>query len=559
MLADPEQILLVEPERAPRRVVFLTYQRTTFTDALRTATCLRRHGAYSPVFLVCEGKAGLVAPQVQECHRLGISCFTEEELLSRGWRASFEAGDDIPTHSSYRSQEGSRNAARPGRAPLWVKLRQRAGIASVALTRLVAKRRRERVFEAWRRSALGHWQLKRGRLKAFKLARAGASCGLVAALLRAELNFRRILQRLAPDIVCLSEDIPEIFSSPFIRAARRKRIPSVIIPFTIPNVLELAEDRLAQKRSWLARLDERVAALAYPRWGMQYKGRLLLRANPGLIDALERRGLAPPNPWMTNSGYADRIAVESERMFSVYRNAHFPERQLALTGSCADDLLFAALRDKDARRSAVYRELGLPDDLPMLLSSLVPDQLGSGVPRCEFKEYVALIEFWVRTLAAWSQKMNVVLKINPRYGREQFLDLENWGVKVAPHDTIELVPLSDIYVASVSSTLRWAIACGIPSINYDVYHYRYGDFADVSGIVHVESKAEFSGAVAQLVEDKMHREELRRLQGLEAPRWARLDGRSTERLVGLLDGCVSGSTGGRSRLQRRVLRHQKSG
>ena len=39
-----------------------------------------------------------------------------------------------------------------------------------------------------------------------------------------------------------------------------------------------------------------------------------------------------------------------------------------------------------------------------------------------------------------------------------------------------LVAISDMYVASVSSTIRWAILAGIPVINYDVYQYGYEDF-----------------------------------------------------------------------------------
>jgi hypothetical protein len=340
--------------------------------------------------------------------------------------------------------------------------------------------------------------------------------------------------------VCLSEDIPGTFSAPFIRAARHKGIPSVIIPFTIPNRLELAEACFARKTSCFVRLDELIAAFAYPRWTLRHKGKLLLRTNPGLIHAIERRRLAPPDPWMTNSGSADRIAVESERMLEVYRKADFPQRQLVLTGSCADDFLHAALQKKEARLAALYRDLELPADRPLLLSSLVPDQLESGIPRCEFVDYGGLIEFWVRTLAAWTHRVNVVLKINPRYRREQFLYLEKWGVKVAPHDTIDLVPLAEVYVTSISSTLRWAAACGIPSINYDVYHYRYGDFADVPGIVHVEDKADFQAAVARLVEDETTRSDLRRLQRPQVRRWGCLDGKSTQRLANLFDklrGC----------------------
>jgi hypothetical protein len=518
-------------ERMSKRVVFQTYQRTTFTDALRAATSLARHGAYEPVFLVCRGKSSLVEPQMRECARRGILCLTEEEALtaidcgSRAPRDARRAARTVLTDEVVASQ----------RTPLRLKLRKRAGILAAILFRLLGEEQHERISGAWRRSTPGRWFLRQSRRRLLKIARNPSGKGLFAALLCAELNYRRILHALAPDVVCLSEDIPGTFSAPFIRAARRKGIPSVIIPFTIPNVLEIAEACLAKKTSWLVRLDELVAVLAYPRWTLRHKGRLLLRANPGLIHALECRSLVPPDPWMTNSGRADRIAVESERMLEVYRHAGFPEPQLALTGSCADDLLHAALHEKEARRAALCRDLKLPNDRPMLLSSLVPDQLASGVPCCEFSDYGALVEFWVKTLAAWAPRMNVVIKINPRYRREEFLYLEQWGVTVTPHDTVELLPLAELYVTSISSTLRWATACAIPSINYDVYHYRYGDFADVPGIVQVEKKAEFSAAVARLVADEAHRDELRCLQRSQAHRWGCLDGNSTNRLVRLFD------------------------
>jgi hypothetical protein len=532
---------LVERQPARALVVFLTYQRTTFTDALRAAVCLQQHGAYEPVFLVCRGKRSLVEPQMEECARRGIRCINEEEALMPPMLRSTSGGSAFPRRIERATKIVATDDVVSQKTTTWLKLRQRAEILLAIFSRLIGRQRCERMSNFWRGTAFGHWFMRRARRHAFALARDPGKKGLFAALLCAETNYRRILHALAPAVVCLSEDIPGTFSAPFIRAARRKGIPSVIIPFTIPNVLELAEASLSRKVSWLMRLDELAATLAYPRWTLRHKGKLLLRANPGLIHALERRDLAPANPWMTNSGAADRIAVESERMLEVYCKAGFPERQLVLTGSCADDFLHAALQKKEARLAALYRDLELPANRPLLLSSLVPNQLESGVPSCEFDDYSVLIQFWVSTLAAWTHRMNVVLKINPRYRREEFLYLEKWGVKVASHDTIDLVSLAEVYVTSISSTLRWAAACGIPSINYDVYHYRYGDFADVPGIVHVEEKADFQAAVARLVEDEAARSDLRRLQRAQARRWGCLDGKSTQRLATLFDklsGCT---------------------
>jgi hypothetical protein len=256
---------------------------------------------------------------------------------------------------------------------------------------------------------------------------------------------------------------------------------------------------------------------------------------PEWIIASEYSGIAPPNPWVLNSGYADRIAVESDRMMEVYQALDFPPEQLALTGSCADDLLFNCLQERQVRRDGLYRDLGLPAGRMLLLSALVPDQLATGVSDCEFACYEDLVEFWVKTIASTRPKFNVVLKLNPRVRREDYVHLEKWGVAVAPHDTIELVPLADVYVTSVSATLRWAAACGIPSLNYDVYHFNYGDYASAPGIVHVDKKDEFANAIARLARDDGYLAQLRALQAADASRWGRLDGGATERLVGLFD------------------------
>jgi hypothetical protein len=353
----------------------------------------------------------------------------------------------------------------------------------------------------------------------------------------AEARYTAALNALQPDVLCLSEDFPGSFTPPLVKVARELRIPTVVIPFTIPNAREVLEDCFSKslRDLWLGDyIADYLALHMYPRWTMMYKGRVLWRARGRHIISSERAGIAPPCPWVLNSGFVDRIAVESEQMLSIYRNADFPSRQLVLTGSASDDMLYEAMAARESSRSSLYEELGLQKDLPLLLTSLVPNQFDA-MPFCEFDRYDVMLEFWVNALAKWRHRYNVVLKVNPRTPWQDFLYLERLGAKVAPHDTIKLMPFAEIYVASISSTLRWATACGIPCINYDVYHYRYGDYLAASGILHVEKKEDFTAAVDRLAGDNEYRETMRRRQVAQAASWGRLDGRSTERLAALFD------------------------
>jgi hypothetical protein len=112
--------------------------------------------------------------------------------------------------------------------------------------------------------------------------------------------------------------------------------------------------------------------------------------------------------------------------------------------------------------------------------------------------------------------------------------IERPNVRIAPRRTSELVPLCDLYVASVSSTIRWAIACGKPVINYDVYRYRYTDFMNIDAVLFTEEYAEYCGWIRKLAEQPEELEALRQKQVRNAPRWGFLDGRCSERILKVL-------------------------
>jgi hypothetical protein len=520
-----------------RRVLFFVYQRTVFADAYRTATRLKATADYDPTFLVAWGTSALVQGDIDRCGRDGIACVTEEEVLGPQPRP------EEPPAAAVKAIE-IRSFAH--RCVLFAKYRTLWLVMQFRRLVMLALLRTATFLTP--RSAI----LLIGRVAARRLAKHSAKTHRLPALIERwliisdktktirsfEARYETVLRKLQPDILCLSEDIPGPLTAPLIKVARRLGIPSVIVPFTIPNPREAIEAAFSESPDHLQLPDllaDRLAIEMFPRWALTYKNRMLLRLRGNLAIACEQAGIAPPSPWVVNSGFADRIAVESEQMLAIYRNLGFPAHQLSLTGSATDDMLHEAIGRRESRKRSLYAELGLREDFPLLLTSLVPNQLQSPVPFCEFERYEAVLEFWVSALAKWRHRYNIVLKVNPRTPWQDFLYLEKFGAKVAPVDTIDLMPLAEIYVASISSTLRWAIACGIPSVNYDVYHYRYGDYLGASGVVHVETKGDFVTAIDRLAGDDAYRDEARERQLAQAGSWGHLDGRATERLVALFE------------------------
>lgn len=336
--------------------------------------------------------------------------------------------------------------------------------------------------------------------------------------------------------IVLCEDNIELDTGVWIAVARRQNVRSVIVPYTISNTAEFAESYVHHAPYQVGATQEnRIVARLFPEWTLTYKGQNFLRSNYAKIIAVEQLGLTPPNPWLLNSGNADAIAVESAAMYEYYCAAGIPASQLVPTGSLTDDVIAAVLPDAEAKRRSLLQELGLPEDRPLLLCALPPDQNTYNRPGCEFTDFDDLIGFWGACLAGVAG-WNVVVRPHPKTAPDRLSALRRHGIPITETDTAGLIPLCDLYVASVSATIRWAIACGKPVINYDVYQYGYKDYAGVEGVALVNTRTEFRDLLQKLTGVTEARATITTAQRQLAPRWAWLDGKSGARLVALLRG-----------------------
>lgn len=104
-------------------------------------------------------------------------------------------------------------------------------------------------------------------------------------------------------------------------------------------------------------------------------------------------------------------------------------------------------------------------------------------------------------------------------------------------DTTRLVALSDIYLAFASATIRWAISCGIPTINYDMFYYDFSDYKNVQGVLNACTKEEFKLAINTMNQPE-HFIAIKKQLDTEKRKWGNLDGKSTHRINDLVKGLI---------------------
>ena len=440
--------------------------------------------------------------------------FMEDRIEALGEPAAFVAhGIEILTSKKV--------AAGEGQASLPLRRRARSRIATILSNRIFVRRIPDRVRRRY--GLLGPDDIVLiGILHNVMLKRAAVADAVLTS------------RRWASIVIC--EDNVELDTGIWVAIARKYGIRSIIVPYTISNTAEFAESYVNHVPYQVQTNPQNgLIAGLFPAWVLDYKGRRFLRTSPAKIIAVERLGLAPPNPWLLNSGYADAIAVESEAMQDYYKAAGIPAGQLVTTGSMTDDIMTKVAAEAAQRRQALMDRLGLQAERPLLLCALPPDQNTYDRPGCEFENFDDLIGSWGDCLAE-VKDWNVVVRPHPKTASERVELLRRKGLAVSYDDTASLVPLCDLYVASVSATIRWAIACGKPVINYDVYRYGYEDYRGVKGVQLVNFRTEFREALCGITSNATRRAELAEFQSRDSGRWGLLDGSSGKRILALLRG-----------------------
>jgi hypothetical protein len=345
------------------------------------------------------------------------------------------------------------------------------------------------------------------------------------------LKCSRFLQQTGASIVILFEDNAEYDTGVWASIGRLLSIPVVILPYTMADRIEPAEAHFRDPRYWADEgILNRFAKSQVPRWLFCYRDRWLLRRRAIPLLASEALGYAPPDPWILNSSKADVIGVESPAMYRHYVHLGIDEARLEMVGSVSDDLLYEATRNSHKIRE----QLALDARRPTLLCSFPPNQMPAGRPECEFQDFKKIVDTWLGALLRLKD-WQVVIKPHPAMQRADIDYLRTFGLPVTDMDTASLIAVCDLFNTSVSSTIRWALACGKPVLNYDVYRYRYQDFVTEPAVVTVFSFEDFSKELGRITGDNTVLQHYTDKAKAAAERWGMLDGHSTERILRLLD------------------------
>ncbi|RUR20237.1 hypothetical protein ELY21_01590 [Legionella sp. km535] len=350
-------------------------------------------------------------------------------------------------------------------------------------------------------------------------------------------RFCKILTKHQINLIILPEDVVGKISPVLIRAGHNEKIPSMVLPYTICNQTEAFQALKSRNElSIHSTLINKVLGILFKSWVMKDEQHAVLRMPAEHVLGHIFVRSSPPDPWMMNSGYANVIAIENEQMYDYYRKSGIPASKMKITGACYDDNLASYYLDKEHQRAELYKQLNIHSDKPLFLIGGFPNQILGNPPGFDFKDAEDAVNFITECIDKFKNDYELIFRPHPNY-----LDLSKLfaqkNIHVTEIDTARLVAVSDVYLAFASSTIRWAISCAVPTINYDMFYYDFSDFKHVKGVLNVCTQDEFKSAAQRMSNPEEYRI-LKNYLEVEKKQWGNLDGQSVHRINGLVNELV---------------------
>lgn len=316
----------------------------------------------------------------------------------------------------------------------------------------------------------------------------------LTARLRVEKQLAEaVFDRVRPDVVVAFGDRHPDLEAPLLRVARDRGI-KVLLPYTSYS----GKDILVEVRKSDGMYTATGRSLYRRAKAKRYRDQVhegLLYQSPHILAAYDQFGALSRYPWCLGNGLSDAVCVDSAATADRYHRDGVPREKLRIVGDVVYDKVVDVDRRREAIRAGLMERYGF-DPSKRLIVVALPQLAEQGVLDWEthWKEMRFLVEALTRT------GQNVLVSLHPRCKSEDyaFLEKEYW-CRIAQERLAEFVSAPDVFVANYSSTVIWAILCGVRVVVVDFYGLNYTFFDYLRSVVSIRDRAKLDAALQQAV------------------------------------------------------------
>jgi hypothetical protein len=316
---------------------------------------------------------------------------------------------------------------------------------------------------------------------------------------------KRLVRKLAPVCAIISQE-RHYFYLPVLKAINDLKVPVILIPAADSSPVGCAWLR-RENYSLMAGLNNNQEpsgtvggspfAITLNRLVNRWMPSQVYHSNWGKmlfypaaqILLLKTMGMLPQNPWCDGASFTDRIIISGADEETMFAESGIEPGELLFYGNHTLDILYETWLDRTDIRSSFIDKYSLERDKKILIVTL--PRLWEQLITSEEEQWKSIREI-LSVLSG--QDYNVVVSLHPSIIGDHYNWIETeYPVKICRESLADILVAADIFVASYSSTIRWAVGLGIPAVNVDLWGFNWKIFRNLTGIKTANNISELDG------------------------------------------------------------------
>lgn len=326
------------------------------------------------------------------------------------------------------------------------------------------------------------------------------------------------------------------FEFGIVHAAHKRGIASITVPFALSDpggdwLRRQDRSEFSIDTGWFGvRWLKKKLARIYPVNVREQDGVQLMFLTAGQVLALRFLHALFSVPWAYGGGATDMVTLYSESNKVKQLQLGVPAEKMLVTGQCAMDKLYTLAKRKSELKCELIVQYGLKTDQPLIVLA-VPQHLEHGLMGvADHDEMTNGLFSDLRGIGA-----EVLLSLHPRSRAEDYqLMADRAGAAIAIQPLLEILPAADLFVATHSSTVRWAALLKTPTIVLDDFGVGEGIF-DAHSVTFITDRSKIKEVARTLLTPTVQVENAASHQA----KTDLFDGLSAQRVVSALEAiCV---------------------
>lgn len=218
-----------------------------------------------------------------------------------------------------------------------------------------------------------------------------------------------------------------------------------------------------------------------------------------LFNSLDKLGILSTMPWLNGGGVSSLVAMTSKLNFDKHIQMGIDKNKLQILGDISYINLYQSFINKDSTRKKIINKYNLKNEKNIIigLANWWEHNLA------DEKTHWQIVYDTLEPFIEYSNEFNILISLHPSMKVENYTFLEKkYPITILEERLMDILPLADLYVADFSSTIQWAIICGIKTIIIEFYK-RLDIYDNFTSIQFAKQKSDLDKTIIYLLNHKI--------------------------------------------------------